>query len=77
MKHTNPCGVASCDDILEVYRLAIKAYPVKVFGGIMAFNVEVDDVKAKVQVQQHFFSKYMWLKKFILINNLILGSFIE
>ncbi|KAL4383321.1 hypothetical protein GQ457_15G016580 [Hibiscus cannabinus] len=28
VKHTNPCGVASRDDILEAYRLAVKADPV-------------------------------------------------
>lgn len=44
VKHTNPCGVASRDDILEAYRLAVKADPVSAFGGIVAFNVEVDEV---------------------------------
>lgn len=44
VKHTNPCGVASCSDILEAYRLAVKADPVSAFGGIVAFNIEVDEV---------------------------------
>lgn len=44
VKHTNPCGVASRDDILEAYKLAVKADPVSAFGGIVAFNVEVDEV---------------------------------
>ncbi|KAK8505465.1 hypothetical protein V6N13_036917 [Hibiscus sabdariffa] len=47
VKHTNPCGVASRDDILEAYRLAVKADPVSAFGGIIAFNIEVDEVLAK------------------------------
>uniref|UniRef100_M4CMD3 MGS-like domain-containing protein n=1 Tax=Brassica campestris TaxID=3711 RepID=M4CMD3_BRACM len=47
VKHTNPCGVASRDDILEAYRLAVKADPVSAFGGIVAFNVEVDEVLAR------------------------------
>lgn len=47
VKHTNPCGVASRDDILEAYRLAVKADPVSAFGGIVAFNVEVDEALAK------------------------------
>ncbi|XVE94281.1 hypothetical protein REPUB_Repub01dG0267800 [Reevesia pubescens] len=47
VKHTNPCGVASCDDILEAYRLAVKADPVSAFGGIVAFNIEVDEALAK------------------------------
>ncbi|KAK9911509.1 hypothetical protein M0R45_035413 [Rubus argutus] len=47
VKHTNPCGVASRDDILEAYRLAVKADPVSAFGGIVAINVEVDEALAK------------------------------
>ncbi|KAL3361602.1 hypothetical protein AABB24_014464 [Solanum stoloniferum] len=47
VKHTNPCGVASRNDIIEAYRLAVKADPVSAFGGIVAFNVEVDEALAK------------------------------
>ncbi|KAF9622737.1 hypothetical protein IFM89_032917 [Coptis chinensis] len=47
VKHTNPCGVASRENILEAYRLAVKADPVSAFGGIVAFNVEVDEALAK------------------------------
>ncbi|KAF3434729.1 hypothetical protein FNV43_RR21814 [Rhamnella rubrinervis] len=46
VKHTNPRGVASRDDILEAYRLAVKADPVSAFGGIVAFNTEVDEALA-------------------------------
>lgn len=47
VKHTNPCGVASREDIIEAYRLAVRADPVSAFGGIVAFNVEVDEALAK------------------------------
>ncbi|GER35619.1 bifunctional purine biosynthesis protein purH, partial [Striga asiatica] len=47
VKHTNPCGVASRDDIIEAYRLAVKADPVSAFGSIVAFNVEVDEALAR------------------------------
>ncbi|XP_077243295.1 AICARFT/IMPCHase bienzyme family protein isoform X2 [Tasmannia lanceolata] len=47
VKHTNPCGVASRDNILEAYKLAVKADPVSAFGGIVAFNTEVDENLAK------------------------------
>ncbi|XP_022726961.1 uncharacterized protein LOC111282928 [Durio zibethinus] len=47
VKHTNPCGVASRDDILEAYSLAVKADPVSAFGGIVAFNIEVDETLAR------------------------------
>lgn len=50
VKHTNPCGVASRDDILEAYRLAVKADPVSAFGGIVAFNIEVDEVICYLQL---------------------------
>ncbi|XP_059657168.1 uncharacterized protein LOC132303768 [Cornus florida] len=47
VKHTNPCGVASRDDIINAYRLAVKADPVSAFGGIVAVNIEVDEALAK------------------------------
>ncbi|CAI9764526.1 unnamed protein product [Fraxinus pennsylvanica] len=47
VKHTNPCGVASRENIIEAYRLAVRADPVSAFGGIVAFNVEVDEAIAK------------------------------
>ncbi|WOL11763.1 hypothetical protein Cni_G20527 [Canna indica] len=47
VKHTNPCGVASRQDVLEAYRLAVKADPVSAFGGIVAFNTTVDEELAK------------------------------
>ena len=47
VKHTNPCGVVFRDDIIEAYKLAVKAYPVSAFRGIVAFNIEVDEALAK------------------------------
>ncbi|AQK40972.1 bifunctional purine biosynthesis protein PurH [Zea mays] len=47
VKHTNPCGVASRHDILEAYRLAVRADPVSAFGGIVAFNTTVDEDLAR------------------------------
>ena len=38
VKHTNPCGAATREDLLEAYRLAVKADPISAFGGIVAFN---------------------------------------
>ncbi|GBF96566.1 hypothetical protein Rsub_09149 [Raphidocelis subcapitata] len=42
VKHTNPCGVATRGDLLEAYRLAVRADPISAFGGIVAFNRPVD-----------------------------------
>jgi phosphoribosylaminoimidazolecarboxamide formyltransferase/IMP cyclohydrolase len=47
VKHTNPCGVATRDDLLEAYRLAVIADPVSAFGGIVAFNRPVDEKLAR------------------------------
>jgi len=38
IKHTNPCGLASCDDIAEAYRRAFSGDEVAAFGGIVAAN---------------------------------------
>ena len=41
VKHTNPCGLASHDDIAEAYRRAFTGDPVAAFGGIVAANRKV------------------------------------
>ncbi len=38
IKHTNPCGLASHDDIAEAYRRAFSGDTVAAFGGIVAAN---------------------------------------
>lgn len=38
VKHTNPCGLASFDDVAEAYRRAFAGDPVSAFGGIVAVN---------------------------------------
>jgi phosphoribosylaminoimidazolecarboxamide formyltransferase/IMP cyclohydrolase len=42
IKHTNPCGCASAASLAESYRKAFAADPVSAFGGVLAFNCEVD-----------------------------------
>jgi phosphoribosylaminoimidazolecarboxamide formyltransferase/IMP cyclohydrolase len=42
VKHANPCGVASAAAPLDAYRRAFATDPVSAFGGIIAFNREVD-----------------------------------
>jgi phosphoribosylaminoimidazolecarboxamide formyltransferase/IMP cyclohydrolase len=49
IKHTNPCGAAHCDDILDAYNNALSCDPVSAFGGIVSFNTIVDEnVAAKL-----------------------------
>ena len=38
IKHANPCGVGVADTIEEALEKAIRADPVSIFGGIVAFN---------------------------------------
>ncbi|WP_337844465.1 bifunctional phosphoribosylaminoimidazolecarboxamide formyltransferase/IMP cyclohydrolase [Thermus sp.] len=47
IKHQNPCGVALGEGPLEAYRKAYAADPVSIFGGIVAFNREVDGATAR------------------------------
>jgi phosphoribosylaminoimidazolecarboxamide formyltransferase/IMP cyclohydrolase len=41
IKHTNPCGLASYDDIAEAYKRAFSGDSVAAFGGIVASNRKV------------------------------------
>ena len=42
IKHTNPCGAASADNIYNSYCKALSSDPVSAFGGIVAFNGKVE-----------------------------------
>jgi phosphoribosylaminoimidazolecarboxamide formyltransferase / IMP cyclohydrolase len=42
VKHANPCGVAVANDPLSAYKKAFACDPTSAFGGIIAFNREVD-----------------------------------
>ena len=43
VKHATPCGIASREDIVAAYELALACDPVSAYGGIMAFNRPVDE----------------------------------
>ncbi len=42
IKHTNPCGLACADSLLEAYRHAHSGDPISAYGGVLGFNREVD-----------------------------------
>jgi phosphoribosylaminoimidazolecarboxamide formyltransferase/IMP cyclohydrolase len=46
IKHTNPCGAAIGKDLYEAYDRAFNADPVSAYGGIIAFNRELDGATA-------------------------------
>jgi phosphoribosylaminoimidazolecarboxamide formyltransferase / IMP cyclohydrolase len=54
VKHANPCGVAVTDSILSAYEKAFQTDPTSAFGGIIAFNRELDAATAKRIVDQQF-----------------------
>ena len=42
IKHTNPCGTAIGNSIVEAYKLALAADPISAFGGVIGVNRELD-----------------------------------
>lgn len=54
VKHANPCGVAIGDDLLSAYDRAFKTDPTSAFGGIIAFNRELDAATAQAIVDRQF-----------------------
>jgi len=54
VKHANPCGVAESDSIQNAYELAYATDPESAFGGIIAFNRELDVDTAKIITERQF-----------------------
>ncbi len=54
VKHANPCGVAVAASIGDAYERAFATDPESAFGGIIAFNRELDADTAKAIVDRQF-----------------------
>jgi phosphoribosylaminoimidazolecarboxamide formyltransferase/IMP cyclohydrolase len=54
VKHANPCGVARCTTIGEAYDRAYRTDPTSAYGGIIAFNRELDAATAHSIVERQF-----------------------
>jgi phosphoribosylaminoimidazolecarboxamide formyltransferase/IMP cyclohydrolase len=55
VKHANPCGVAvSLDGITRAYERAYQTDPTSAFGGIIAFNRELDAATAQAIIDRQF-----------------------
>lgn len=52
VKHANPCGVAVGTSLLETYQKAFSTDPTSAFGGIIAFNREIDVETAEAVIKQ-------------------------
>ena len=54
VKHANPCGVAQADSLLDAYDKAYATDPTSAFGGIIAFNQELDEQTATEIINRQF-----------------------
>ncbi len=53
-KHTNPCGVATGEDLFTVYEKALETDPLSAFGGIAGFNRRVDKKIAEKMTERFY-----------------------
>ena len=54
VKHANPCGVAIGEHIRSAYERAFSTDPTSAFGGIIAFNRELDGGTAQAIIDKQF-----------------------
>ena len=52
VKHANPCGAAVASSVAQAYAKAFKTDPTSAFGGIIAFNRELDGEAAALVAKQ-------------------------
>lgn len=55
LKHTNPCGVASCDNLVEAWNQAFETDKQAPFGGIIVVNRKMEEDLA--EIISHIFSE--------------------
>jgi phosphoribosylaminoimidazolecarboxamide formyltransferase/IMP cyclohydrolase len=54
VKHANPCGVATATSLADAYDRAYRTDPTSAFGGIIAFNRELDEATATAITNRQF-----------------------
>src|SRR6185295_15784001 len=54
VKHSNPCGVATAVSLVDAYDRAHRTDPTSAFGGIIAFNRELDEATAAAITGRQF-----------------------
>jgi phosphoribosylaminoimidazolecarboxamide formyltransferase/IMP cyclohydrolase len=74
VKHANPCGVALGANIHEAYDAAYKTDPESAFGGIIAFNRELDEATARAIVERQFVEVIIAPKVTIAASEVIAGK---
>jgi phosphoribosylaminoimidazolecarboxamide formyltransferase/IMP cyclohydrolase len=51
IKHTNPCGTATGNTLLEAYKRALECDPVSAFGGVIGVNRIIDGAAAEAMAK--------------------------
>ncbi|HEY0748214.1 MAG TPA: bifunctional phosphoribosylaminoimidazolecarboxamide formyltransferase/IMP cyclohydrolase [Steroidobacteraceae bacterium] len=54
VKHANPCGAARCSTLVDAYAHAYRTDPTSAYGGVIAFNRELDAATATAIVERQF-----------------------
>jgi phosphoribosylaminoimidazolecarboxamide formyltransferase/IMP cyclohydrolase len=54
VKHANPCGAARCSTVADAYAHAYRTDPTSAYGGIIAFNRELDAATAQAIFEKQF-----------------------
>ena len=54
IKHANPCGVATDDNITLAYQKAFSTDPISAFGGIIALNRKLEEKTAQLIIDNQF-----------------------
>ena len=54
LKHTNACGIASNESIIEAWKAALACDPVSAFGGVLICNREID-AETAAEINNLFF----------------------
>jgi len=54
LKHNNPCGIASRNNILDAYNAALEGDPVSAYGGVMVSNHHID-IQTATEMNKMFF----------------------
>ncbi len=54
IKHNNPCGVASAENIKNAYLKALGSDPLSAFGGVVLFNRKIDSELAKILINNFY-----------------------
>jgi phosphoribosylaminoimidazolecarboxamide formyltransferase/IMP cyclohydrolase len=55
IKHNNPCGAADAATLEEAFRKAYEGDPLSAYGGVLAFNREVDEATARQITEPNHF----------------------